>query len=356
MKALVLAGGSGTRLRPITHTNAKQLVPLANKPILTYALEAIAAAGISEVGIVVGETHQAIRAAVGDGADWGISVTYIQQDAPSGLAHAVLIADEFLGDDSFVMYLGDNLVVGGITDLVEGFETDDADAAVLLARVEDPRQFGVAELDAAGNLVGLQEKPDDPRSDLALVGVYLFGPTIHDAVRAIKPSARGELEITDAIAWLVENGHTVRSRILETPWIDTGKKEDLLTANRIVMERLESHVIGFVDESSDLRGAVVIAEDARIESSEIVGPAIIGRGAHVIRSRIGPNTSVEAGCVIEDSVVQSSILLERSRITGVRCITESLIGQDTRITGRGGAGTAGTFRFVLGDHSEVDLT
>ena len=276
MKALVLAGGSGTRLRPITHTNAKQLVPLANKPILFFALEAIAAAGITDVGVVVGETGNEIRAAVGDGSAFGVSVTYLEQDAPLGLAHAVLIARDFIGEEPFVMYLGDNLVVGGISEFVRDFERGRPDALLLLTKVEHPEQFGVAELAPDGSLRRLVEKPTDPPSDLALVGVYLFGSAIHDAVRNIEPSARGELEITDAIQYLLDSGADVRSCRLSKQWIDTGKLTDLLDANRIVLEGIERDIRGSVDDESEIHGAVVLEPGASIVRSVVQGPAAIG--------------------------------------------------------------------------------
>ena len=260
----MLAGGSGTRLRPITYTSAKQLVPLANTPILFFGLEAIASAGITEVGIVVGDTHEEIRAVVGDGSRFGLRITYLRQDAPLGLAHAVLISRDFLGDEPFVMYLGDNLVVGGIDEYAREFEHDRPEALLLLAKVDHPEQFGVAELDADGELVGLVEKPAEPPSDLALVGVYFFDRAIHEAVRAIAPSGRGELEITDAIGWLVEHKRTVRTHVLSAPWIDTGKLTDLLEANRIVLGGLVRDVRGEVDDASMLTGAVVIEAGAEI--------------------------------------------------------------------------------------------
>src|SRR5690349_5998007 len=261
MKALVLSGGSGTRLRPITHTSAKQLVPVANKPVLFYGLESIAAAGIREVGIIVGETAEEIEEAVGDGSAFGLEVTYIPQEAPLGLAHAVLIARDFLGDDDFVMYLGDNFIVGGIRDLVEQFRHEAADAQILLTRVADPTSFGVAELDAGGKVIGLEEKPAYPKSDLALVGVYLFRPAVHEAVRSIAPSRRGELEITHAIQWLIDAGLDVRSTLIHGYWKDTGNVTDMLEVNRTVLETLERAIDGEVDSASEIIGRVRIAAD-----------------------------------------------------------------------------------------------
>ncbi|HUP69539.1 MAG TPA: glucose-1-phosphate thymidylyltransferase [Acidimicrobiales bacterium] len=355
MKALILAGGAGTRLRPITHTGAKQLVPVANKPILFYGLEAMAEAGIVEVGLIVGDTAEEMRAAVGDGSRFGLEVTYIPQTAPLGLAHCVLIAQEFLGDDSFVMYLGDNLLREGIADLVEGFEKLDGEAAaqILLARVPDPRQFGVAELDDTGQVVRLLEKPDDPPSDLALVGVYLFDTRIHDAVRAIEPSARGELEITDAIQWLIDAGHRVRSQILDGWWKDTGNLEALLEGNRLILETIEPRIEGLVDGESRIEGRVVIQPGAEIVRSIVRGPSIIGEGTRIVDSYIGPFTSVYYGCHVARSEVEYSIVLEESRIHDVRRIADSLIGKQVEVsrTERGPR----VVRLMLGDHSRVDL-
>ena len=282
MKALVLAGGSGRRLRPITHTFAKQLVPVANKPILFYGLEALRDAGITDVGMVVGETAPAIQASVGDGSAFGLSVTYIQQEAPLGLAHAVLVAREFLGDDDFVMYLGDNFIVGGITSLVEEFRSTGPDAQIMLTKVPDPREFGVAELDEAGEVIGLEEKPRQPKSDLALVGVYIFTPAVHEAVRQLEPSWRGELEITEAIQWLIDNGRKVRSSTITGYWKDTGNVADMLEVNRMVLEGVERQVNGTVEAGTELIGRVVIEAGAQVSGSRIVGPVIIGAGTRVI--------------------------------------------------------------------------
>jgi len=355
MKALVLSGGSGTRLRPITHTSAKQLVPVANKPVLFYGLEDIAAAGVTDVGIVVGDTAPAIEAAVGDGSRLGIKVTYIRQHAPLGLAHAVLIARDFLGDDDFVMYLGDNFIVGGIAALVEEFAATRPEAQIMLARVSDPRSFGVAELDAVtGQVKGLQEKPRAPKSDLALVGVYLFTPAIHEAVASLKPSWRGELEITEAIQWLLDNGRTVKSTTISGYWKDTGNVTDMLEVNRLVLESLEPRLDGAVSEDSEIIGRVVVEEGATVAGSRIVGPAIVGAGSTVTDSYIGPFTAIEDGCSIEDSEIEYSILLSRASIRGVRRIEASLIGHDTVVTPAPRVPRA--HRLVLGDHSKVQIS
>ncbi|MFD5497699.1 glucose-1-phosphate thymidylyltransferase [Streptomyces sp. NPDC127091] len=354
MKALVLSGGAGTRLRPITHTSAKQLVPVANKPVLFYGLEAIAEAGISEVGIIVGDTADEIQEAVGDGSRFGIEVTYIPQEAPLGLAHAVLIAQDFLGDDDFVMYLGDNFIVGGITALVKEFRAERPDAQILLTRVFDPTSFGVAELDGDGGVVGLEEKPEQPKSDLALVGVYLFTPAVHEAVRSIAPSWRGELEITHAIQWLIDEKRDVRSTTISGYWKDTGNVTDMLEVNRSVLESLEPHNAGVVDEASEIIGRVRIEAGARVHGSRIVGPAVIGAGTVVSDAYIGPFTSVSEDCRIEDSEIEYSIVLRGSSVTGVRRVETSLIGRDVEVTPAPRNPKA--HRLVLGDHSKVQIS
>ncbi|HET9442388.1 MAG TPA: glucose-1-phosphate thymidylyltransferase [Acidimicrobiales bacterium] len=355
MKALILAGGAGTRLRPITYTSAKQLVPVANKPILFYGLEAIAEAGITEVGMVVGDTRDEIMAAVGDGSRWGVRVTYLPQDQPLGLAHCVLIAREFLGDEDFVMYLGDNMLRQRVRDFVAHFEANRGNAAaqILLARVPNPRQFGVAEMDAAGDVIRLVEKPSDPPSDLALVGVYLFDHRIHEAVRSVPPSARGELEITDAIQWLIDQGHTVRSQVLQGWWIDTGKLTPLLEANRLILETLDQQIDGKVDEESRIEGRVVVEPGAVIVRSTVRGPAIIGEGTVIRDSYVGPFTAIYHDCELDRSEIDHSVVLERSRIIGIPRIVDSLIGKDVEVTRSERRPTA--TRLMLGDHSQVDL-
>ena len=353
MKAIIPAGGAGTRLRPITHTSAKQLVPVANKPILFYGLEAIAAAGITEVGMIVGDTADEIRAAVGDGERWGVNVTYLPQDAPRGLAHCVLIAREFLGDDDFVMYLGDNLLGEGVTEFVRRFAEERANARILLVRVPDPQHFGVAELDGDGRVVRLVEKPKEPPSDLALVGVYLFDKTIHEAVRAITPSWRDELEITDAIQWMLDQGLAVRSQIVTGYWKDTGQVEALLEGNRIVLESLEPANDGKVDDESKLIGRVVIQTGAEVVRSTIRGPAIIGEGTQIIDSFIGPFTSIYNRCELVRSSIEHSIVLEQSRIVDIARIEDSLIGKQVDVSCSRSKPQA--HRLVLGDHSRVDL-
>ncbi|MFE5812531.1 glucose-1-phosphate thymidylyltransferase [Streptomyces sp. NPDC056479] len=353
MKALVLSGGAGTRLRPITHTSAKQLVPVANKAVLFYALESIAAAGITDVGVIVGDTAPEIQDAVGDGSKFGLEITYIPQERPLGLAHAVLIARDYLGDDDFVMYLGDNFIVGGIADLVEEFRRGRPDAQILLTRVQDPRAFGVAELDDAGQVLGLEEKPERPKSDLALVGVYLFTPVIHDAVRAISPSWRGELEITHAIQHLIDARADVRCTVIEGYWKDTGNVADMLEVNRTVLESLTRRIDGEVDEASETVGRVIVEEGARIVNSRIVGPAVVGAGTIVEDSYVGPFTSIAENCRITDSELEFSIVLRDATLHGAGRIESSLIGRHVEVTPAPSVPSA--HRLVLGDHSKVQI-
>jgi glucose-1-phosphate thymidylyltransferase len=359
VKALILAGGAGTRLRPITHTRAKQLVPVANKPILFYGLEAMAEAGIKEVGIIVGDTAAEVREAVGDGSQWSVKVTYIPQAAPLGLAHCVLIAREFLGDDDFVMYLGDNLIRQGVKGFVDRFQVerqqlDPAAAHILLATVPDPQRFGVAELDADGEVVRLVEKPAQPKSNLALVGVYLFGPEIHTAVASIAPSDRHELEITDAIQWLVDHGRRVRSELLQGWWIDTGKLTPLLEANRLILETVERRIEGRVDADSRVEGRVIIEAGAVVTRSHIRGPAIIGAGSTIDSSFIGPFTAIDRDCQVLHSEVEHSVLLAGSRVDHAGRLEDSLLGHRVEVT-RSGLLPRAT-RLMVGDDCQIDLT
>jgi glucose-1-phosphate thymidylyltransferase len=354
MKGLVLSGGKGTRLRPITYTSAKQLVPVANKPVLFRVIETIRDAGIDEIGVVIGDTGPEVRAAVGDGKRWGVKITYIPQDEPLGLAHAVKIARPFLGDDRFVMFLGDNCIQGGIAGLIEQFGQSAHNAQIVLKRVSDPRQFGVAELDERGLIVGLEEKPRQPRSDLALVGIYMFDPSIWDAVEAIKPSWRGELEITDALRWLVEHGRQVYPYVHEGWWIDTGKKDDMLEANRLILEELPGSVAGYVDRDSQLSGKVIIEKGAEIVNSTIRGPAIIGEGSRIVNSYVGPFTSIYHHCLIESSEIEHSIVLEHCTIRDLpHRLEDSLIGRHVEVTRSPLKPKA--YRLVLGDHSTVGV-
>jgi len=336
LKGLILSGGKGTRLRPITHTSAKQLVPVANKPVLFYGIEAMAAAGIREVGIIIApETGDEIREAVGDGSRFGVEITYVPQAEPLGLAHAVLTAEPFLGDSPFVMYLGDNLLQGGIEDLVAAFRSSSPDALILLTPVPDPENYGVAELDG-DKVVRLVEKPERPATDLALVGVYMFTPGIHDAARAIQPSGRGELEITDAIQHLVDAGR----RMLE--------------ANRLILEAIDPRVEGELDEASQVEGRVVIEAGARLERVTVRGPAIIGAGARLRDCYIGPYTAIAEDCVIEGAEVEHSILLAGSSVRGLAGRMESsLLGKNVHV-GRDERQPR-AYRFMVGDNSTIGV-
>jgi glucose-1-phosphate thymidylyltransferase len=353
MKGLILSGGRGTRLRPLTYTSAKQLVPVANKPVLFYGIEALVEAGIRDIGIVVGDTHEEIRAAVGDGSRWGARMTFIPQDAPRGLAHAVLISEPFLGGEPFVMYLGDNLLNKGIVPFVQQFVQEQPAAQILLTPVPDPQMFGVAELQR-GKVVRLVEKPKHPISDLALVGVYMFGPAIFESVKRITPSFRNELEITDAIQDLIDRGLTVTPHLVDGWWKDTGKLEDMLEANRLILDTLERRLEGEIDAASRVEGKVVIEPGAVIEQSVIRGPAIIGARAIIKHAYIGPFTAIMNDVEIRDSEIEHSIVLEGSRIhdLGTR-VADSLIGKNVKINRVPLKPTA--YRFMLGDNSEVSI-
>ena len=353
MKALIVSGGKGTRLRPITYTSAKQLVPVANRPVLFRAVDQVVDAGITDLGIVVGDTAPDIQAAVGDGSRWGVQVTYIHQEAPLGLAHAVKISEDFLSDDRFVMFLGDNVIEGGIVSLVEQFSASDWNAQIVLKRVGDPRQFGVAEL-RDGRVVRLVEKPKEPPSDLALVGIYMFDPHVFEAVKAITPSWRGELEITDAIQYLLDRGYAVHPYIHTGWWIDTGKMEDMLNANRLVLDELEPRVEGYVDRNSTLTGKVTVEKGAEIINSVIRGPAIIGEETRIVDSYIGPFTSIYHHVEIESSEIEHSIVMEHSRIIAIdQRIEDSLIGRNVEITRSPLKPRA--YKLTLGDYSKVGI-
>lgn len=351
MRALVLAGGTGTRLRPITYTAAKQLVPVANKPILFYGLEWIREAGLVDVGIVVSETEAEIRAAVGDGSAFGLRATYIRQSRPGGLAHAVKEARPYLGDDEFLMYLGDNLLRSGVRDIVEAFRRERPNAQVLLARVPNPQEFGVAVVEG-GKVVRLVEKPREPPSDLALCGVYLFDRHVHEVIEGLRPSFRGELEITDAIQGLIDRGLDVRMRLVEGWWKDTGRLEDLLEANRLVLDDIVEDIRGRLDGST-IAGRVAVEEGAEVVRSNVRGPAVIGAGARVIDSYVGPYTSIGPGARLEGAEIEHSIVLEGAEIRGVRRAVDSLVGKNARIVRTDARPKA--HRFMLGDSSAVEI-
>jgi glucose-1-phosphate thymidylyltransferase len=354
LKGLILSGGAGTRLRPITHTSAKQLVPVANKPVLFYGIEALVDAGITEIGIIVApETGGEIRDACGDGSQFGASITYILQDRPAGLAHAVLTAEAFLGQSPFVMYLGDNLLRDGITDLVGAFREHEPEALILLTEVSDPEHYGVAELDG-GSVVRLVEKPKDPPSNMALVGVYMFTPAIFDSARAIEPSGRGELEITDAIQHLIDAGSKVESHTVVGWWKDTGQLADMLEANRLVLEDIEQRIDGELDAESRVEGRVVIEKGAKLEATVVRGPAVIGSGARISNAYIGPYTAIDRDVVITGSEVEHSIVLEGSSIKDLHARMEaSLLGKDVSLSRS--EGMPKTLRLLVGDNADISI-
>ncbi|MDX6590021.1 MAG: glucose-phosphate thymidylyltransferase [Solirubrobacterales bacterium] len=354
LKGLILSGGAGTRLRPITHTSAKQLVPVANKPVLFYGIEALVDAGVKEIGIIIApETGDEIRAAAGDGSAFGATITYIVQDEPAGLAHAVLTAEEFIGEAPFVMYLGDNLLRDGLRGLVSTFLEHSPDALILLTPVDDPQSYGVAELDGE-RIVRLIEKPKDPPSNLALVGVYLFMPAIFDAARALEPSWRGELEITEAIQGLIDDGHRVRSEVVRGWWKDTGQLADMLEANRLVLEELETRLEGEIDEGSRVEGRVVLEQGASLVRSVVRGPAVIGAGARIEDAYIGPYTSIGEDVHVRRSEVEHSIVLSGSVVEDLGTRMEaSLLGREVKLTRSNGMPK--TLRLLVGDKCEIEI-
>jgi glucose-1-phosphate thymidylyltransferase len=353
MKGLILSGGKGTRLRPITHTGAKQLIPVANKPILFYVIEAVRDAGIADIGIVVGETEPEIRDAVGDGSAFGVRVTYIRQDQPLGLAHAVKTARPFLRNDPFVMFLGDNLILDGIRDLVDEFRRERPHSEILLARVPRPQEFGVAELEG-DRVVRLVEKPKEPRSDLALVGVYMFDETVHEAIDAIGPSPRGELEITDAIQQLIDRGRVVKHHLVTGWWKDTGKLDDLLEANRMVLSRAKRSLAGDLDAGSRVEGEVIVGPGSVVRDSILRGPLVIGARCRIEHSYVGPFTAIHDEVELRNSEIEHSIVLARCVIQDIPVrIEASLIGKEVRIQRSKLKPTA--YRFMVGDASQVDV-
>ena len=356
MKGLILSGGKGTRMRPITHTAAKQLLPVANKPILFYGVEALISAGIKEIGIIISpETGNDIRTSVGDGSRWGIKIEYILQDEPLGLAHAVKTARPFLKDDPFVMYLGDNLIKDGVGPLVKRFQEGSADAFLLLKEVSNPSSFGVAQLNGDGRILCLEEKPAKPKSNLALVGVYLFNKTIHQAIDEIKPSKRGELEITDAIQQLLTTKHHVDSHILKSWWLDTGKKDDMLEANRVVLDEMSDAVNhGTADGDSRISGRVHIGKGSTLKNCTVRGPAVIGEDCVIENSYVGPFTSIGDGARVSHAEIEHCILREKCQIIDFHGrIEDSLIGVNVELTRSNTKPVA--FRLMLGDDSKVEV-
>ena len=355
LKGLVLSGGRGTRLRPLTHTAAKQLVPVANRPILFHVLDNLKNGGVTDVGIVISpETGNAIRETVGDGRTWGMSIEYILQSEPLGLAHAVKVAQRYLGDDSFVMYLGDNLIGSGIRNYREKFEASGAPASILLKEVDNPSSFGIAEIDQRKRVIRLVEKPKEPKSNLALVGIYFFTSAIHNAIGKIAPSWRGELEITDAIQMLLNDGNEVLSDQVEAWWLDTGKKDDLLTANTVVLDEwVKRQIDGEIDSKSQVAGRVQLGKGSRVINSIVRGPVVLGENVLVEDSFVGPFTSIGGGCRILSSVLEHCVLLENARIEHVDRLEDSLIGKNSAVVKEQKNHQA--YRLMIGDDSEVLL-
>jgi glucose-1-phosphate thymidylyltransferase len=355
MKALILSGGQGTRLRPLTYTTAKQLVPVANKPILGYVIDHIKDAGIKDLGVIISpETGEEVKRYIDGGRKWGMRVTFIPQAKPLGLAHAVTTARDFLKDDDFVMYLGDNLLSHGVKDALKKFRRESPQALIFLKEVDNPKQFGVAKLDRKGHIVQLIEKPKRPPSNLALVGVYIFSSEIHDAIARIKPSFRGELEITDAIQELIHMGHTVRSEILQGWWLDTGKKDSLLQANNVVLdEYIKREIHGSVDGKSQVTGRVTIGKGTVVKSSVIRGPAIIGEQSEIVDSFIGPFTSIGDRVTIRDSVIEHSVVLNNAFLSGIERLEDSLVGKCTKVMKNASHHKA--LRLMVGDDSTIEV-
>jgi glucose-1-phosphate thymidylyltransferase len=351
MRGLILAGGHGTRLRPITHTRAKQLVPIANKPIIHYAVESMVEAGIKEIGVIIGKNGADIIESLRNGSDFGAELYYLKQEFPLGLADCVRIAKDFLADDSFVMYLGDNMIEISLSEFLN--KPTAAAAKILLCKVDNPRQFGVADIDEHGKIVKLVEKPSEPPSDLALVGVYVFSPEIHKAVEAIKPSARGELEITDAIQWLLDAGMEVDYEVLSGWWIDTGKKDSLIECNRLVLDTINRSVNCTIDEDTVIEGRVSIHETAFIANSRISGPVIIGKDTEIRNAYIGPYTAIGDNCEIVSSEIENSVVMDGSSIIGIRKLSDSLIGKNTSVIPSPNKPL--TTRLMVGDDCTIEL-
>lgn len=355
MKGLILSGGKGTRLRPFTYTGAKQLVPLANKPVLFYAIEDLVEAGITEIAIVISpETGDQVKATVGDGALFGAQISYIVQDAPRGIAHGIKIAQDFMGDDPFVLFLGDNFLREGIVPQVKAFQEGGLNAQIILYPMDDPSSMGVAVLDETGRVTRLVEKPKQFISPYAVIGIYMFDRHVFEAVNTIKPSARGELEITETIQYLIDHGYTVGAHTLTGWWIDTGKTSDILEANRLILDILEARSHGQVQGDSRIEGRVVLEPGAVVINSTIRGPAIIGERTRIENAYVGPYTSIHHDCVVQNCEIEHSVVLENTRIrdTSAR-IADSLIGRNVEI-GRAD-GPARTLKIVLGDYSQVGM-
>jgi glucose-1-phosphate thymidylyltransferase len=353
LKGLVLSGGKGSRLRPFTYTNAKQLVPIANKPVIFYTIEQLVESGITDIGIVIGDTGEQVKACVGDGESFGCTITYIEQDAPLGLAHAVATAKDFLGDSPFVLYLGDNFVMGGIQSFVERFAAGDSTSQIILHPVPNPQAFGIAEF-VDGRVTRIVEKPQEPLSNLAVIGIYMFAPAVHEVIAGLQPSFRGELEITDAIQGLIDRGLKVDAEVMDRYWIDTGKMDDMLNANRMVLSVIEPRRDGECDEKTRIHEPVIIEAGARVEDSVLRGPLIIGRDTEIIGSYIGPNTAIDARCRIKGCRIEDSIVMEDSRLEDLHWpVAKSMIGRNVELCGGEGAGSS--YSLTLGDHSRIEM-
>jgi glucose-1-phosphate thymidylyltransferase len=353
LKGLILSGGKGSRLRPFTYSGAKQLVPIANKPVLFYAIEDLVGCGIRDIGIVVGDTGEQVMAAAGDGRRWGAKITYVPQEAPLGIAHAVKVAADFVAGHPFVLYLGDNLVLGGIASFVERFRNEPSNCQILLRRVPDPQGFGVAEM-VDGHVARVVEKPSRPASDLAVIGVYMFDQHVFSAVDSLQPSARGELEIADTIQYFIDAGLAVEAPVLERYWMDTGKMGDILEANAAVLDSLSPANEGSIDSASRVEGKIILEAGARVENSVLRGPLIIGREARVVDSEVGPHTSIDHHCLVKGSRIADSVAMDNTVIEGVGpCIERSLIGRFVELRGDGTAWREGCLSLTLGDHSSL---
>ncbi|CDN10066.1 MAG: glucose-1-phosphate thymidylyltransferase [Richelia sp.] len=357
MKALILSGGKGTRLRPLTYTGAKQLVPVANKPILWYGIEEMVAAGITDIGIVISpETGAEVQAKTGNGERFGAKITYILQSEPAGLAHAGKVALPFLGDSPFLMYLGDNLIQqGDLSYFLQQFTNQQPEALILLRQVDNPSAFGVAKVDDTGRVLELIEKPKNPPSNLALVGVYFFSSVIHHAIANIQPSARGELEITDAIQYLIDEEKPVTACQLEGWWLDTGKKDDLLEANRLILDTyLKSSITGEVDAETNLSGRVQLGKYSQLVNCTIRGPVIIGNNCYLENCFVGPYTSIADNSHLIDTDLEHSVVLEGAKIAGIeKRIIDSVIGQRAKLTVAPRRPRA--LRFMIGDDCQIEL-
>jgi glucose-1-phosphate thymidylyltransferase len=353
LKGLILSGGKGSRLRPFTYTNAKQLVPIANKPVLFYAIEQLVESGITDIGVIVGDTAEQVQTAVGDGKQFGADVTFIHQDAPLGIAHAVKTAQGYLGQSPFILYLGDNFVLGGIKSYVERFVGTGDGSQILLHKVEDPQSFGIAEL-ADGRVTNIVEKPSEPKSDLAVIGIYMLRPSVFDVIDHLKPSGRGELEITDALQGLIDRGQRVDAEVLDRYWIDTGKMDDILNANEMVLGTIDHRIEGAVDERSRVHEPVIVEKGAYVQNSVLRGPLIVATGTHIIDSYIGANTSIDSDCHIKGCRIEGSVVMEDTVIEDIHWpIVKSMVGRNVEL--RGGHNVGAGYSLTLGDHSRIEM-